>query len=68
MFSSDSATLLAYIDPGTGSLVLQVVVGAAVGLMVTAKLYWVRIKDFFRSRGDSTPENKPDDQPPADQL
>jgi len=40
----------AYIDPGTGSLVFQVLVGAAVGALVTVKLYWQRVKAFFARR------------------
>ena len=38
----------AYLDPGTGSMILQVVIGAVVGAMVTARLYWARIKTWFR--------------------
>jgi hypothetical protein len=38
---------LAYIDPGTGSFVIQALVAAAAGLAVTLKLYWSRIKGFF---------------------
>ena len=44
----------AYIDPGTGSLVFQVIVGAVVGALVTLKLYWQRVKLFFaRRRSDN---------------
>lgn len=32
--------VLAYFDPGSGSLVLQAVVGGAAGLMVFAKYLW----------------------------
>ncbi|MDB5338725.1 MAG: hypothetical protein JWN70_4344 [Planctomycetaceae bacterium] len=32
--------LLAYFDPGSGSLVLQAVVGGAAGLVVFAKYLW----------------------------
>ena len=34
----------AYIDPGSGSLVIQMIVGALVGVGVTIKVYWERIK------------------------
>lgn len=37
----------AYIDPGTGSLILQSVIGAVVGGLVVFKLYWRRTKEFF---------------------
>lgn len=33
-------SLLAYFDPGSGSLVMQVIVGGAAGLIVFAKYLW----------------------------
>ena len=35
---------LAYIDPGSGSLLLQLILGGIAGLGVVAKLYWQRFK------------------------
>jgi len=43
----------AYLDPGTGSMILQGLLAAAVGAMVTAKLYWQRIKSFFSRKQNS---------------
>ncbi len=37
-----------YIDPGTGSLIIQVIIGFLVGGLVGAKVFWNRIKGFFR--------------------
>jgi hypothetical protein len=37
----------AYIDPGTGSMILQATIGAIVGSAVALKLFWNRIKFFF---------------------
>lgn len=58
-----SAPAHAYLDPGTGSMILQgLIAGIAAGLMVL-KLYWYKIKAFFRRehkdkpRSDSTLEN-----------
>ena len=43
--------LEAYIDPGSGSLVLQALVGGMAAVGVVAKLYWRRLRGFFtRSR------------------
>jgi len=48
----------AYLDPGTGSYVLQIIVGIALGAAFAIKAFWVRIKMFFtdlvskRPRGD----------------
>jgi hypothetical protein len=43
----------AYLDPGTGSMILQVILGGVAGLLVAGKLYWARIKEFLGfSRGE----------------
>ena len=35
----------AYIDPGTGSMVVQVLIGAFVGVGVAIKVYWYKLKE-----------------------
>ena len=47
----------AYLDPGTGSIILQAIVGTIAGGLVVIKLYWYRIKNFFKNR---TPEEPKD--------
>ena len=42
VFVSDA---YAYIDPGSGSIIIQIIVGALVGVGVTIKLYWHRFKE-----------------------
>ena len=37
----------AYIDPASGSLIFQVVVGAALAVSMAVKVFWRRIVDFF---------------------
>ncbi len=37
----------AYLDPGTGSMILQIILGGVAGLLVAGKLYWARLKKFF---------------------
>jgi hypothetical protein len=39
---------LAYLDPGSGSLILQALVGGVAAAGVTARLYWRRIVRVFR--------------------
>lgn len=34
----------AYIDPGSGSIIIQAIVAAVVGMAVTLKLFWQKIK------------------------
>jgi hypothetical protein len=52
-----SGPLHAYLDPGTGSMVLQLALGAAVGALAVVKLYWRRLKAFAlrRRHSDDTP-------------
>ena len=45
-FISDS---YAYIDPGSGSLVIQMIIGALVGLAITLKVYWYTFKEKISS-------------------
>ena len=44
----------AYLDPGTINMVIQLVIGALVGGLVTIKLYWSRIVGFLNRRSKST--------------
>jgi hypothetical protein len=37
----------AYLDPGTGSYVLQMIIAGVLGAAFAAKLYWLRIKRFI---------------------
>jgi flagellar biosynthesis protein FliQ len=37
----------AYLDPGTGSYVLQIVIAGIVSALFTLKMFWRRIVDFF---------------------
>lgn len=37
----------AYLDPGTGSMIIQGLLGALVGLGITLKIFWHRIKEKF---------------------
>lgn len=39
---------LAYLDAGSGSLIVQAVVGGVAGVAVAARLYWRRLVDRFR--------------------
>jgi len=40
----------AYIDPTSGSIVIQVLIGAFVGVGITLKVYWEKIKYKFSVR------------------
>lgn len=38
----------AYLDPGTGSYIFQLILAAFVGAAFTIKIYWAKIKTFFK--------------------
>ena len=44
--------MFAYLDPGTGSMLVQLLVGGVAAVAVTAKLYWRRILRLLRIRKD----------------
>ncbi len=52
----------AYLDPGTGSMLVQMLLGGVAGALVIGKLYWHRVKAFF-GRG---PAPSPNQDPTAD--
>ena len=64
----------AYLDPGSGSMLLQLVLGGLAGLAVIAKLYWHRLLGFFgkhpqQAESDAEPDSvalppsEPSDRP-----
>lgn len=56
--------VLAYLDPGTGSVLLQALLGGVAGLILSIKLFGRRFLSFFRigrkpkSTGKPMPENE----------
>ncbi len=42
-----TAPAQAYIDPGSGSMFLQLLLAAIAGGLWTLKIYWRRLKSFF---------------------
>jgi len=55
-----TAQVLAYLDPGSGSLIVQLLVGGVAAIGVSLKLYWQRVLSFLRIRRD-------DEEPAAEQ-
>jgi hypothetical protein len=37
----------AYLDPGTGSMLLQMLLGGVAGALAITRIYWQRFRDFF---------------------
>ncbi|HUV73162.1 MAG TPA: hypothetical protein VMW79_02525 [Anaerolineae bacterium] len=50
----------AYIDPGTGSYVIQLLIAALAGLAVAVKIYWNRIKGLFSRSSQETEDTGSD--------
>ena len=46
----EQLSTFAYLDPGSGSIILQVILGGAAALAVTAKLWWGRLLRLLRIR------------------
>ncbi len=40
--------LCAYLDPGTGSIIIQVLVAGLFGALFVVKLFWGKIKNLFK--------------------
>ena len=53
-------TAFAYLDPGTGSILLQIIIGGVAGLGVVAKLYWHRLRGLFGLN-----KKEPQEEPPS---
>ena len=53
MISNPFTIAHAYLDPGSGSMLLQLLLGGVTGVVVIVKLYWERVKSMFHRR-DST--------------
>jgi hypothetical protein len=50
---------LAYLDAGSGSLIVQAIVAGTAGIAVAAKLYWRRLTGLFRRQAQETPAAEP---------
>jgi hypothetical protein len=50
--------VFAYLDPGTGSMIVQLLVGGVAAVAVTAKLYWNRILRLLRIRKDEPDQDR----------
>lgn len=56
-----TADVFAYLDPGTGSMMLQVILGGIAAVGVAIKLYWHRILAAFGMR-KKVPQEQQDER------
>ena len=47
IFCAVPSAAWAYIDPGTGGMLLQLLLGGFAGALVIVKLYWTRIRELY---------------------
>ena len=50
--------VLAYLDPGTGSMMLQVILGGIAAVGVAIKLYWHRLRAALGMAKKEDPEDE----------
>jgi hypothetical protein len=58
--SGQLLTNRAYLDPGSGSFILQLILASLLGLGFIIKAYWKKLVGLFRRRSDETQD--PDDE------
>jgi hypothetical protein len=53
----------AYLDPGSGSFILQLLVAGILGGLVAIRMYWDKIKARFSRKPQDTSSSTPEDKP-----
>ena len=57
-----SIEAFAYLDPGTGSMILQGVIAAIAVVGFTIKSYWYKIRSFFGKGGSASLLDEDEDE------
>lgn len=57
-FFFTSSEAYAYLDPGTGSIIIQAILGAIVAFFTSIAIYWEKVKNFFKKFTKKNKENK----------
>jgi len=47
---SSASPAYAYLDPGTGSMLISAVLGVAAAVALAVKMFWYRLIGFFRGK------------------
>lgn len=53
--------LFLYLDPGSGSMLVQLILAAILGIGVIARVFWRNIKAFFTGKKVEPPEDASED-------
>jgi FtsZ-interacting cell division protein ZipA len=67
LFAIATQPAFAYIDPGSGSAIMSVIIGFFVAIGVLVKTFWYKIKSFFGfSKVEKTRIDSNEDAPNTD--
>jgi hypothetical protein len=56
------AAIFGYLDPGSGSFLIQLAIAAVVGLAVVLRLQWTKIKKLFGGKSETPKDEDSDDE------
>jgi hypothetical protein len=56
----------AYLDPGSGSFLLQLLIAGLLGLGVAVKVYWNKVKGLFGGKSNVQQENDEENEDDID--
>jgi hypothetical protein len=65
LFSVNLSSIPLYLDPGSGSFLLQLLIAAILGGAFAVKVYWKKIKAFFTGKKEETPAESVETIEPA---
>jgi hypothetical protein len=65
MVGASSTPAHAYLDPGTGSMILQVLLGGIAGVAVAGKFYWHRLRSLLGMAPSASDTKASDDEVPS---
>jgi hypothetical protein len=58
------AAIFGYLDPGSGSFLLQLAIATIIGLAVVLRTQWSKIKRLFGGKSQTTEDEDSDDEQP----
>ena len=64
-FAAGPSTAFAYLDPGSGSMIVQAVIGAVAVGGLTLKVYWRNLWSFFGMSSDKPINSEKSDTSPS---
>jgi hypothetical protein len=64
-FFTFSIPAMAYIDPGSGSVIMSAVIGFFVAIGMAVKTYWYKLKSLFTGKSKPQPTTETENQAQA---